>query len=756
MAEWYSYAPSEDGWRDYDWEAGGSNLQDIIRHVISAHDYRVQRSSYSDPHSYDISRYSDGKVMRVVILKKGAKPEIKMGTRTVSGRPPGLSPSPPKFTPSYAPPGPITGVVKKPDLMSGMSWPTSVSQPPTTAPISRMERLRSSMTTTGIGLLASAPFLGPSGVFAAIAGAGLVAYGMRGTPEEKVARPSTTDVTGNIGKVGPPNLMSGMSWPTSGPTAGRKEFEDDAKNIRPGDKEGLKSAIERFQTRQMEELNRPKGSPSISPVKSAIPEAVPVPPSPTAEPLSATDRLKEIFGGKGKLAMTGAGLGLLAAVPTFGAAGAIVALAGAGLAAYGMRGVPGGIKGILESPVAQMLPKPPAAIPVSPSTPPTGPVQQPSPPPAPGPIQQPSPAPGFIGQLPVTDKPDLFSWQVADFSKENQEKLQGEAQQFMSARRFLEGKAGPSVVPYAQSGSKEAYADLEKFFGWSRGGRMEGQVEKPASNLGDTMTQLRKALELEGRTKKDIEKYLSDVRKQTEKEGPIAAEHALAWTKFKNPFPLSNVQKELRGGAIQAEIVPIQETGIKMATVVPQTPSAGSGEDLLAKMGGKWPTSMATPRMGEALPTSPIPDVGGQPPSGNLPSIPKMERGGIVTKPTMAMVGEKGPEAVLPLKQSFMARGDDRQESMGGPFAMKHHTIIDSGDESQEDGMSPLIAGMLPRGGFPSDENGTSAKDSIAESLPFNEMLGELKALRLAIEGQRESKRPEGLRQNLNITYGHR
>jgi len=32
-----------------------------------------------------------------------------------------------------------------------------------------------------------------------------------------------------------------------------------------------------------------------------------------------------------------------------------------------------------------------------------------------------------------------------------------------------------------------------------------------------------------------------------------------------------------------------------------------------------------------------------------IPTIPNLAKGGIVTKPTLAMIGEKGPEAVVPL-----------------------------------------------------------------------------------------------------------
>ena len=44
-----------------------------------------------------------------------------------------------------------------------------------------------------------------------------------------------------------------------------------------------------------------------------------------------------------------------------------------------------------------------------------------------------------------------------------------------------------------------------------------------------------------------------------------------------------------------------------------------------------------------------IPEFGGKEFGFNVPEIPKLAKGGIVTKPTLALVGEAGPEAVVPL-----------------------------------------------------------------------------------------------------------
>ena len=42
--------------------------------------------------------------------------------------------------------------------------------------------------------------------------------------------------------------------------------------------------------------------------------------------------------------------------------------------------------------------------------------------------------------------------------------------------------------------------------------------------------------------------------------------------------------------------------------------------------------------------------MGGQTFGINIPEIPKLAEGGIVTEPTIALIGEAGPEAVIPLE----------------------------------------------------------------------------------------------------------
>jgi hypothetical protein len=44
-----------------------------------------------------------------------------------------------------------------------------------------------------------------------------------------------------------------------------------------------------------------------------------------------------------------------------------------------------------------------------------------------------------------------------------------------------------------------------------------------------------------------------------------------------------------------------------------------------------------------------VPGIGGKGFSLDIPQIPKLAEGGIVRSPTLAMIGERGPEAVVPL-----------------------------------------------------------------------------------------------------------
>jgi len=53
-----------------------------------------------------------------------------------------------------------------------------------------------------------------------------------------------------------------------------------------------------------------------------------------------------------------------------------------------------------------------------------------------------------------------------------------------------------------------------------------------------------------------------------------------------------------------------------------------------------------------------VPGVGGKSFGINIPKIPMLAAGGIVTKPTLAMIGEAGPEAVIPLSKGYGGSSD--------------------------------------------------------------------------------------------------
>jgi SLT domain-containing protein len=61
-----------------------------------------------------------------------------------------------------------------------------------------------------------------------------------------------------------------------------------------------------------------------------------------------------------------------------------------------------------------------------------------------------------------------------------------------------------------------------------------------------------------------------------------------------------------------------------------------------------------------------VPGLGGK--GFDVPNIPMLAEGGIVTSATLAMIGEKGPEAVIPL---------DRMGQMGGNNVTIH---VNGGD----------------------------------------------------------------------------
>lgn len=65
---------------------------------------------------------------------------------------------------------------------------------------------------------------------------------------------------------------------------------------------------------------------------------------------------------------------------------------------------------------------------------------------------------------------------------------------------------------------------------------------------------------------------------------------------------------------------------------------------------------------------SKIPGIGGISWGFDLPSIPALAEGGIVTQPTLALIGEAGPEAIVPLDKGGSAAGMNVTVNVRSPF----------------------------------------------------------------------------------------
>ena len=83
-----------------------------------------------------------------------------------------------------------------------------------------------------------------------------------------------------------------------------------------------------------------------------------------------------------------------------------------------------------------------------------------------------------------------------------------------------------------------------------------------------------------------------------------------------------------------------------------------------------------------------VPKIGGKGWSLNIPEIPSLAAGGIVTSPTLAMIGERGPEAVIPLNK---AGGGGITINILGPTY---------GFDDFEEKVSEAITDGVRRGGF--------------------------------------------------------
>jgi len=93
-----------------------------------------------------------------------------------------------------------------------------------------------------------------------------------------------------------------------------------------------------------------------------------------------------------------------------------------------------------------------------------------------------------------------------------------------------------------------------------------------------------------------------------------------------------------------------------------------------------------------------IPGVGGRSFGIDLPTIPMLAEGGIVTKPTLAMIGEAGAEAVIPLSKSGMGGGINVVVNVGGSVVQEQDLAVSVRDQiailMRRRGLNPSILGV--------------------------------------------------------------
>jgi len=92
-----------------------------------------------------------------------------------------------------------------------------------------------------------------------------------------------------------------------------------------------------------------------------------------------------------------------------------------------------------------------------------------------------------------------------------------------------------------------------------------------------------------------------------------------------------------------------------------------------------------------------IPGIGGKSFGINLPNIPMLAEGGIVTKPTLAMIGEAGAEAVIPLSKGGMG-GINVVVNVQGSVVQEHDLAVSVRDQiailMRRRGLNPSILGV--------------------------------------------------------------
>lgn len=84
-----------------------------------------------------------------------------------------------------------------------------------------------------------------------------------------------------------------------------------------------------------------------------------------------------------------------------------------------------------------------------------------------------------------------------------------------------------------------------------------------------------------------------------------------------------------------------------------------------------------------------VPGVGGQTWGANIPQIPMLANGGIITSPTVAMIGEAGPEAVIPLSLSDSGFMQQLAETIAGTLRGK------TGNTFEINAIDPLLTAAV-------------------------------------------------------------
>ena len=93
-----------------------------------------------------------------------------------------------------------------------------------------------------------------------------------------------------------------------------------------------------------------------------------------------------------------------------------------------------------------------------------------------------------------------------------------------------------------------------------------------------------------------------------------------------------------------------------------------------------------------------IPGIGGKSFGIDLPPIPKLADGGIVTRPTIAMIGEAGAEAVVPLSKGGFGGGINVTVNVGGSVVQEQDLAVSVRDQigilMRRRGLNPSILGV--------------------------------------------------------------